>query len=372
MKLAVACLVLTGCFYIDPINRRPRVDPITCRVVNSDDRACANNAYLHHDDQVELAAVVFDSDGEVSKATYDWTANACSDVDAAQCDPVAYFSSHDVAPTVGWPNSLAGVRSIRINVDVRDDRGALVSQTAKFYVNDPPTLELHTAARLHAVGAPMVLTSTYGDLDEGPMDLQVVWDVVSPIVEPPATLEDVASAAEVDPTKRTVSKRLVPSVAGTWEIRVTATDRLRETTTQHLVFDVGPDQPPCLAQVQPIVPPDGAALPIVEPTVFQVPLVDDELDGYPRRSSDPAFGTTTFAWSILRPGASARQPLIGATGNSLDFDPAAFTPGQRVELRVEIFDRNHAAVLCADAAPTCATADRPACLQRQTWRVEVR
>jgi hypothetical protein len=106
--------------------------------------------------------------------------------------------------------------------------------------------------------------------------------------------------------------------------------------------------------------------------VFQVPLVEDELDAYPRLSSDPAFGTATFAWSILAPGAATRQLLVGATGNAIDFDPAAFTPGQLVELRVEVFDRNHAAIACPDDAPTCVSDARPACTQRQTWRLEVR
>jgi hypothetical protein len=140
--------------------------------------------------------------------------------------------------------------------------------------------------------------------------------------------------------------------------------------TKDLRFTVGADQPPCLAQWQPIVPPDGATLPIIEPTLFEVPLVSDDLDPYPPVPGEPLFGTTTFAWSILPPGATARQPLVGATGNSVDFDPAAFTPGQIVELRVEIFDPSHGTVACADGDPVCLAS--PGCSQRQTWRVEIR
>jgi hypothetical protein len=155
-------------------------------------------------------------------------------------------------------------------------------------------------------------------------------------------------------------------------VRVIATDSHGQATEKHLQFMVGPDQPPCLAQWEPIAPPDGAILPITAPTVFQVPLVDDDLDPYPPVSGEPLLGTTAFEWSILLPGAPARQRLAGTTGNSVDFDPSAFTPGAIVELRVEIFDRKHTAVACADGDPVCPAIGSTACNQRQTWRVEIR
>jgi hypothetical protein len=113
-------------------------------------------------------------------------------------------------------------------------------------------------------------------------------------------------------------------------------------------------------------------LPVAEPTLFQVPLVTDDLDPYPPLSGDPHFGTTTFAWSMLTPGSPGREILVGATGNTFDFDPDAFTPGEIVELRVEIFDRKHTAIPCADRDATCSVDASSDCIQRQTWRVEVR
>jgi hypothetical protein len=137
-------------------------------------------------------------------------------------------------------------------------------------------------------------------------------------------------------------------------------------------LDVAPDQPPCLAQWQPAVPPSDQTLPIAAPAVFEVPLVSDDLDAFPRIADDAEFGTTTFAWSVKRPGG-AREVLAGATANRIVFDPGAYTPGDVVELRVEIFDRHHRdALTCDDAAATCAITPDPTCLQRQTWRVEVR
>ena len=106
--------------------------------------------------------------------------------------------------------------------------------------------------------------------------------------------------------------------------------------------------------------------------MFQVPLVGDDLDAYPPIQGATQFGTTVFAWSILPPGATVRQTLAGATGNAIALDPAAFTPGDVVELRVEIFDRHHTALPCDDSAATCSITASPSCLQRQTWRVEVR
>ncbi|MEO7736043.1 MAG: hypothetical protein ABIY55_34115 [Kofleriaceae bacterium] len=370
MRLIAACLVLTGCFYIDPINARPRIEPIQCRNT-SVDRPCANDGYLHRSDQIELSTTVVDPDGAAARATYAWSAFACSDADAVQCDSPAYFESAMPKPIIAWPVRASGVRSIRVDLDVRDDRGALVTQSAKFFANDPPTLEVHTSQHPHAIGAPLQLTATYGDPDEGSTNIRLDWSVVVPVLDPVATLDDVAVASG-DAGQRTVAKRLVPTAVGAWDVQVVATDALGETNRQQLRFDVGPDQAPCLTRVQPIVPPDGALLPIVEPTAFQVPLVDDELDAYPRLSGDPVFGTTTFAWSILPPPPAVRQLLVGATGNSLDFDPRSFAPGQIVELRVEIFDRNHSTISCGDAAPTCASVARPRCSQRQTWRMEIR
>jgi len=272
------------------------------------------------------------------------------------------------------PKDLLGAAAIKVNVELRDELGATAGQTPLFYVNDPPTLRVRAAAHAFVVGGPIELSATVGDSDEVAETIAVSWDVVAPA--PSAVpLEDRPVPPDFsDPVHRTVGKTIVPDRTGAWDIRVRATDSQRdmpEQTEDHLLFTVGPDQPPCLAQSQPLVPPDGASLPITDPTLFQVAVVVDDLDPYPPLSG-PHFGTTAFEWSILAPGSPGRQVLTGATGNSIDFDPSAFTPGDIVELRVEIFDRSLSAISCADAAATCAIAAPPTCIQRQTWRVEVR
>jgi hypothetical protein len=169
-----------------------------------------------------------------------------------------------------------------------------------------------------------------------------------------------------------VSRRFVAHGPGEWTVAVTARDTLGEQTELTVPIVVAEDRPPCLAQWQPIVPPEAATLPIAAPTVFQVSQVTDDLDAHPQVTGDPIFGRPEFAWSILRAGSPVREPLVGAIGNTVDFDPRAFTPGDLVELRVEIFDRKRIAIPCVDNAPTCSVISQPTCLQRLTWRLEVR
>jgi hypothetical protein len=100
-------------------------------------------------------------------------------------------------------------------------------------------------------------------------------------------------------------------------------------------------------------------------------VVTDDLDPYPSVPNDPVVGTTEFHWSIVPPGGT-RQPLTGVTGNAVALDPDSYMPGDLLELRVEIQDRNHRAVSCPDTDLTCSLTTDATCSQRLTWRVEVR
>ena len=119
------------------------------------------------------------------------------------------------------------------------------------------------------------------------------------------------------------------------------------------------------------MPPQGAALPISVETLFQVLVVQDALDPYPTKPSDPLLGRPTFKWTIKPPGATTRQPLTGANGASVPIDPSTYTPGDQLELRVEIEDRTHTPITCADNMPTCSV-NGTSCIQRLTWLVEAR
>jgi hypothetical protein len=361
-------LLLTGCFYIDPINQRPSVGLHQ-----------QPGGFVHRGDHVMLVADYDDPEG--SQGFYSWRAFACADEAVARhgvgCDADAFYTGTLATAELAVPVTLAGgepVQAIRVVLEARDDRGALAQGLEVYPVADAsPRLELRKATHSYTVGVPIDLFAKYGDVDDGPENVALAWKVFTPNTQPAFTLDDLAVPPDItDPAHATAGKTLVPQGTGEWDVQVTARDPLGATSQQHLMLTVAADRPPCLAQWQPIVPPNGASLPVTAPTVFRVPLVDDDLDVYPPASGDPVLGTTSFAWSILPPGATARQPLVGATGNSIDFDPAAFTPGEIVELRVEIFDRAHTAPGCPDDQATCSVSAQLDCIQRQTWRVEVR
>jgi hypothetical protein len=363
-------LLLTGCFYLDPINQLPTIGihPLSSGI-------------FHRGDRVTLDAGYDDPEGH--EGTYAWHAFACADGDLSAarhgdgCDDVAFYTGTLVTAELEVPVMLANgapVQAIRVLLEARDDRGALAQGLVAYTVaNAPPTLELRKSARTYTIDAPIDLFARYGDADDGSANVELLWKVFTPNTQPAFVLAELAVPQEAPGSAHaTVGKTLVPRGIGEWDVQVTASDPLGEASVQHLAITVVPDRPPCLAQWQPIAPPDGATLPVTDPTVFQVPLVDDDLDVYPPVPGDPVLGTTTFAWSILPPGATARQLLVGATGNSIDLDPSVFTPGEIVELRVEIFDRVHTALPCADDLGVCSVSSQPGCIQRQTWRVEVR
>jgi hypothetical protein len=355
--------------YWDPINLKPRISPVACEVVGRPDRECSPR--VHRGDALRLSVDVRD-DGDTNNLSFNWKAFRCSDDDTLECDDSAYNEQTAATAEFTVPTDPSGVRAIRVDLQLRDERGALAEQSPSYVINDAPTLDVRASAHSFVVGAPIDLFAKYGDPDDGPLGVTLSWDVIAP--QPSAVpLVDLDVAPDfTDLEHTTEGKTMVPDRTGDWNIRVTAADTHGELIAKPLPFTVGPDQPPCLAQSQPVVPPDGASLPVAEPTLFQVPLVTDDLDPYPPLSGDAHFGTTTFEWSILAPGSPGRQILVGATGNTVDFDPDAFTPGEIVELRVEIFDRKHTAIPCADGAATCSVDGASGCIQRQTWRVEVR
>ncbi|HEX3761101.1 MAG TPA: hypothetical protein VHW23_20540 [Kofleriaceae bacterium] len=367
-----AGVLLTGCFYIDPIIPRPRV---------SIDRPQA----IYRGGSVTLTAR-FDSDSKPGQNQ--WALYSCLAVDSPPrdgCDQTSFisFRPDEVTPydavTFMVPlmtkDKGGKTGAIRVELVARSDRGAiaLLESNNEFPVADaPPDVDLAAQSHSLAAGAPIDLVATYGDVDDDVDGVALTWTVSGPSSN--YTLEDLAIPDDPgDPSHRKVGKRLTPDIPGTWAVEVTATDPEMTANRASRTFTVLADRPPCLAQWSPVVPPAGATLPVSARTLFQVPLVDDDLDAYPPITDASQFGTTAFAWSILPPGATEHQPVPGANLNRFAFDPASFTPGDIVELRVEIADRSHALPLpCDDTAATCSIASSASCLQRQTWRVEVR
>jgi len=376
-RFVVISALLTGCFYVDPINQRPSLVIIPA---SSDAVFRGSNVVLH--------AEVDDPEGDEAATEVLWQAFLCTDAtDRDTCDMIAPFytgatrDANFVVPAVR-ADGHTPVQSVLVTLDATDPGGARAKPPGELVIpvsNSPPDLLPLRPVNRHnyVVGTPIDIFAEYGDFDDGAAKVTLDWQVVTPRVGSTyAPLVDIYPMPQPDPNKLgyvTVGKTLVPANdpannVGEWKVQVTATDPLGAQTPQMVTLNVAPDHPACIAQVSPIVPPPGVTLPVFDPTLFQVLVVIDDLDVFPPQPSDGVLGVTTFKWSIKPPGASGFQPF--GTASAVDFDPSTLRPGDIVEIRVEVADRTTTFPNCPD--DTCALdATRPDCIQRQTWHVEV-
>lgn len=364
-RVALLLLAVSGCFYVDPINQRPSLD---IKQTTAGD--------LYRGDMVQLEAVANDPDGQL--VYFQWRAYLCTD--ETTCDGGPHFGGFDDRFEFQVPaerdDQKVPVRALHILLEGQDELGATAKPVQQLWLavrDRAPTLELQTYSRYgNVVGTPVDFYAKVGDPDDWPTVPTLAWTVYSPSTQPAYTFDDITVPSDpADTTHAQLGKRLVSQGTGDFTIEVTASDSQGEPATQLTTIKVGVDTPPCLMSLSPIVAPAGSALPISEPTLFQVHVVKDDLDPYPT-ISDAVLGTTKFTWSLLPPGGTTRQALTGVTGSSVAIDPASYQPGDIVELRVEIADRNNTPITCADGNPTCSVISDNACIQRQTWRVEVR
>ncbi len=363
--------VLTGCFYTDPINQRPSLEIHR-----------PTPGPVSRGQTVTFDAIATDPDGD--SVALVWRAYACT---GTACDATEFVSGADTHFTVTVPTTNAELLTfdtLEIRLEGHDALGATAkpSQVLDLPLEDAaPTLELRKDPRpAYVVGTPIGLYAQVGDPDDGPDKVQPLeWIAYAPPDQQsaPDTLVDL-DVADPDPQHYLqFGKTFTPAGIGDWDIQVTAkdpqdTDVTPHRAVQHLAVHVAADHAPCLAQWDPAATSDpGTTIPISDPTLFQVLVVADDLDPYPPVANDPILGTTEFHWSIVPPSGT-RQSLPGVTGSGIALDPASYLPGDIVELRVEIQDRTHIAVNCPDGDLTCSVISDASCLQRLTWRVEVR
>lgn len=369
-RIPLLLALVSGCFYADPINQRPSI------TIEGEPTEA-----VHRGDHLELSANAEDPDGHY--VSYQWRAYACTEaLGEAGCDQFPFadglLQRFPIDVPVRLVDDTTPVSLLRIVLAGKDELGATSRPEEELFLavtNRAPSLVLDRSSRYAFVTAtPIEIAAKVGDADDGPATVALTWEVFGPptgdttnaLVELPIG-QDPADLAHLQ-----FGKTFTANVPGEWEIRVTATDPLGGETIASTMITVAADQPPCVAQALPIVPTGGTALPITEPTLFRVPVVIDDLDVYPPRPDDEVLGTTRFAWSVKAPGQATHTPISGAIGNSLAVDPASYTPGDIIEVRAEIFDRTNDTLLCPDADPTCSVISLPTCIQRQTWRVEVR
>ena len=372
--IAAACAIAApaGCFYVEPINQRPSLD---IRPASSDP--------VFRGADVTFEAVASDPERQV--VAFQWRAYVCTDATAGTsiegCDLDPIFTGVEpeatfrvlpfrADPDGAGPQAPPPVESLRVVLEGHDDLGAAARPDQELILpvlNAPPSLVLRGPSTGAVVTTPIEVYARYGDPDDMPDNVALEWTAFSPS-QVPAALAEVTVPFDGDPGHKQQGQRFTPQVTGNWDLRVVAVDKAGARTEEHLTVTVAEDAPPCLDLWDPAAA--AQAAPVTAPTLFRVVQVHDDLDAFPRISTASFIGEPEFAWSI-KVGAGPRQALSNAV-SSLAFDPQAYAPGTLVELRVEIFDRKHTPIGCADAAQTCSVISQSACIQRQTWRVEAR
>jgi len=358
---------LTGCFYVDPINERPgadilRVDP----------------ELPQRGDLVTVRAKIVDPDGDPTIP--DWRAFAC---DASGCDASPFDTSSDevqfdftAAPTRG---SGASTTYVHVRLDVTDDLGApaVPRQSVDINVsNAVPVLaplerrgyDFHGA---YPVDTTVRIIASATDADDGVEGLTFV----EPELYPPsgATLDQATLVRTDDATvlDGLATYALTASAPGQWEIKVAVADGLgARADSGNVGVPFALDQPPCLSVADPEFPPDGARIVLDARRRFAVLAIDDDLDVFPPPApDDPVLGEARFRWWLATPASGGALEPLALDDNGVTLDPASFTPGDRLELRVEAVDREDRP-LCDAAMSSCELT--AGCFQRRTWAMEVR
>ena len=373
MRLVPLFLLVTGCFYTEQLNQRPSVGI-----------AMPDPGTLYRGAMVTLHANTSDPDGQF--VTVHWRAYACTDATVGAdgshpgCDAAPFRTDFQPDFTITIPTFRDGttvpVQSVLVLLEGQDSLDAAakpVQQAILDLADEAPTLVLDKQYRSgYVVDTAVDVFAAVGDPDDGIAPPPMMdWQVFTPPSQPTYDLGAPFDIPDSDPDVVQIGRKFTPHGTGSFTFHVTATDALGMATSRDLSLTVAADHVPCLGPISPATPPAGDTLPLTEATLFQVLAVADDLDPYPA-TADPVQGVTTFAWSLLPPGATTRQPLTTVTGNRVALDPASYAPGDILELRVEIQDRQHIPVSCPDASATCALDTmEPTCLQRVTWKVEV-
>lgn len=341
----------TGCFYMTDVNQRPAIE--IERVTET---------AVERGSMVEVRALVNDPDSaDVALA---WAAYACAaTIDDCDAAPFAESSGRSFAPLIPLRTGAGQpVQHARITLDAEDGRGAVARPAQRLDLdvgNATPRLsDVQLVGKSTVVGQPIELRVARSDADDEVTLVTLSWRVFAPAGATPPPLRPLPSA---DPAVE--AQELVPDVAGAWLVEVTARDPVGASATAQRALVVAADRPPCLATLSP----PGGPLLFDRARRFSALFVDDDLDPFPAVGG----GAARFAWSVAAPSRGpGRQPLGGA-GNAVELDPAAFSLGELVELRLEVADRIPRSLPCPDGDASCSI-ENNGCTQRQTWRLEVR
>ncbi len=346
-----------GCFYGEVINERPSAE-----IERVDTGVPARGGSL------SFRALMDDPDRD--RVTPSWRFEACN----AQAICAADETGADQMFYVTVPSLVDGLPTVRVVVSlgVQDEYGAIGVPQQRLeldVINNAPSVVVQRRGReldgAFPPDVPITISARGGDADGDAVTL--AWELFPARDSVPA---DRRFEALPDPSSGGEERLLLPDVDGEWIVRVTVSDAI-DARAVDLPILVVPDQPPCLGASDPAPPPVGAMLVVDQPRRFSVLVVEDDLDLFPAPPpGDPYLGAAGFRWYLRAPGAAAFTQVDTGVA-ALELDPAHFDPGDRVDVRVEIDDRLGRTIPCADGVATCSIG-QDACLQRQSWAVEVR
>lgn len=359
---SLTCVLIaasSGCFYMDAINERPSAEIVR-----------VGDGEIFRGTELMVRAVVDDPDHDAYHLS--WRGQAC-DGPAGGPGVVCASVGTGVDPLFRFtvPVEVAGRPTLDVYIDlaVEDAHGATARPGQRLELpvgNRRPSAVVQLDGRSIEGQFPPDVPITINALGSDPDGDQVTlrWQLFPATTSRP---EDVVFEPAADQPTTGEAYTLIPDVEGEWTVRVTADDGL-ETHDLDTPILVRPDHAPCLGATEPAT---GSTVLATGLRRFAVLVVADDLDVWPAPApGDPFLGPARFAWSLRGPGAAAFTPISDAA--AVDFDPAAWAPGDRVELRVEIDDRVGRSLAACGDAPTCSVEVPASCLQRRTWTVEVR
>jgi hypothetical protein len=356
-----ALLFAPGCFYTTSIIERPTAD---IHVVDPGPHYPDQPVYLAAYDSSDL------EDGGDLQCT--WSAHSCSD-DA--CTTASELEPPTMIPCDqewGVTPERARHHPIRVSLTATDRDGGEISDQELIPIGNrppeltPPQPHFPANATSAAISLPVRVSVEVSDADGD--EVQVTWNLVKP--------RGGGADVELRPVDDSpLTQEFIPDVASLWTVEVTADDSLDGgQVTSEVPIQVLEDQPPCIEHTSPAADPEAYVVLQREdgPRSFSVLFVSDDLDPYPRLSDEPYFGDPEFTWLLASPDTGGRfVPVAGAASPEFAIDPAAYAPGDRVDLRVEVSDRVERDVSCDEEQPTCSLTGGT-CYQRLTWGVEIR
>jgi hypothetical protein len=359
--LAVAGLG-SGCLYLDGINGEP--DAIIVKET-------PGPHVLSPIPVVFNADLSTDPENRLGALTAVWHAWGCNDTQGLDCDIDLASASKTVFQT--FELVIDQKRTILVTLSIEDERGATDEDRLVLEVqNQDPDLPPPQAQGLEVNDAfPL---GTYIDILAGATDPdgdELTWEWT---LFPPDAAVDGAYGWDPVTTFNVPAQRLTPDVAGLWQVQVRVTDSDGGSAMQTIPVVVAPDQPPCLASIDPQFPGATYIMSASDPPRrFAALSVRDDLDNYPLVMDSYGFGgESTLRWFVATPDTgNAYVEIAGNVGADYILDPSGFSPGEQIGVRVEVADRIPRALPCAPGDATCSI-DDDGCLQRVSWGVEIR